>query len=356
MLNFVDITVETAFQDREFISDVFFGLQIANPEFPLDFQYQASEAVTSFSAIRKDITGTIIETISLSTSLITYDSVNNIHICNGLLDYVTHLECGYYHFLVNSKFQSEDFNVNIELEEVSINTNSIISISGLEFYDSNYDIPDYLKEGAPEITFASEFGTNLEPLPFQYRAFEVVSSFDLVKMSRDGTIISTTSLSTALITYDSVNGIHMCDGLTAYTDVVLCGLYYFSVNNRYVSKVFEIFELLCPIIDDIVVSNAISGSTADLDYNAYVTGTYTAVTVELTYIFSSAIDTFSESVILTPVTQSFSTTFAIPAGVSGNCTLTILNNACATAYTHEFVIALGMGIGHDIIGDTLVVY
>ena len=68
MLNFVNILEENSFQDKEYISDEMFGLQKGLPKTPIDFQYTASEAITSFDAIRKDITGGTIETISLSTT------------------------------------------------------------------------------------------------------------------------------------------------------------------------------------------------------------------------------------------------------------------------------------------------
>jgi hypothetical protein len=270
--------------------------------------------------------------------LITYDATNSLHICNGQTPYGTPLECGIYYYLINNKYQSEDFKVIVNVTEGTANTNSIISVSGLFFYNINYDIPDYQKKGAPNITFATEYGTNLSPLPFQYSASEVITSFNLVKINRSGTILSTTVLSTNLIKYDNIDDIHICDGNTSYDDIVLCGLYYFEVNSKYRSKAFEILELLCPIIENIAVSNAIEGDTAVLNYDAYLTGAEIGVDVDITYSFSCDISTYTESITLTPTSQNITSNFVIPIGVSGACSLTITNNVCSKAYTYNFTI------------------
>ena len=338
MLSFVNILEETAFQDKENISNEMFGLQIALSTNPIDFQYTAYEAVTSFDAIRKDITGAIVETISLSTSLITYDLINSSHICNGQTAYSTDFECGIYYFVVNDKWQSESFNVMVDLVEGDVEEKSIIAVSGLEFYDSYYDIPEYEKLGSPIIKFAAEFGTNLQPLPFQYLSDQAVSTFDLVKIDSHGTVLSTSALSASLVSYNSITKTHNCNGLTYYADIITCGVYYFAVNNRYKSKPFEIFELLCPIISNIAITNAIEESTAVLNFDVLLTGAVMAVSVDLTYVFSCAIDSYTETMVLLPTSQNVTSNFNIPSGVFGYCSLTILNNVCSKSYTYNFTI------------------
>jgi len=338
MLNFVNILEETPFQDKVNISDEMFGLQMGLPKTPIDFQYIASEAITSFDAIRKDITGDAIETISLSTSLIAYDIANNLHICNGQSNYATELDCGIYYYLVNEKYQSESFNI-IDIEEAFIDTNSIIAISGLEFFDTNFDIPEYEKQGSPLIKFASEYGTNLEPLPFQYLADDQVTSFDLIKIDPvSKQILSTTSLSTSLVAYNPITGTHICNGLSYYADIVRCGTYYFEVNERYRSKAFEIYELLCPIIDNILISNAVEDDTAILSFDILLTGAIRSVAIDLTYTFSCPIAAYTETLTLVPTSQSITSNFNIATGIYGLCSITITNSVCSKAYTYNFEI------------------
>ena len=135
-----------------------------------------------------------------------------------------------------------------------------------------------------------------------------------------------------------------------YANIVLCGLYYFSINSKYNSKAFEIFELLCPIIDNILITNSIENETAVLTFDALLTGVTIGVEIELTYIFSCPIDSYTEDVILTPSSQSIVSGFAIPLGVSGACSLTILNNVCSRAYTYNFNITSVDGDCLELIG------
>jgi hypothetical protein len=385
MLNFVNINEEIAFQNRTGISDASFGLQVALDANPLDFQYSASEAVTSFSAIRKDITGAVVETISLSTSLITYDAINSLHICDGQTPYGTPLECGIYYFLVNNKFQSEDFDLNVVVTEGTLDADSVIAISGLSFFNDLKDIPGYNKKGKPYIVFGSEMGTNTRPLDFQYKAAEAVTDFDIIKIDTKKDTCSTSALNTSLITYDAVNGVHICDGQTIYDNYHKYGLYYFSVNDKFISETFIIQELTCAYVDNIRSGNLISCRTGIVLFDTLITGSETSLTVEFTYTFSCDIDTFTSVESLTTTSQQVKIEFAIPAGVYGNCTLTISNDLCGDTYTHSFVIIEGNsgclelisggtleligggclelisgcpseGIGVDIIEDTLIVY
>ena len=109
MIEFVNITEEVAFQDKHGISDIGFGHQYARDDRPLDFQYQSSEAVTSFTANRVDYKGRVTETTDLNTSLII--SGGGVHTCTGQTEYEYTLPYGVYFFLVNNKYKSEFFKV-----------------------------------------------------------------------------------------------------------------------------------------------------------------------------------------------------------------------------------------------------
>lgn len=116
-----------------------------------------------------------------------------------------------------------------------------ISISGLEFIDSNYQVPRWQKFGAPDIAFGSQYMENTRPLPFIYLASDSVSSFKAVKVSTTYQVIAEYDKSTSLITSDGTY--HVCDGLTDFVSSLECGFYYFIVNNRYVSDIVRTEQL-----------------------------------------------------------------------------------------------------------------
>lgn len=335
MLNFVNIEQEVPFSEKSGMPDINYGMQYSLDYAPLDFNYYSDETITSFSAIRINNVGTIIDTTALSTSLITFDSINNRHMCDGLTNFATSLDGGTYYYLVNSKYQSEIFQIiSSDVTEATFNTDSIISINGLEFFDINYDIPEQEKIGAPFTLYGSEFSTNLYPLPFEYKAKEAVTSFSMISVDTLGNELSTTALSTSLITYDTANSKHVCDGLTMYSDVVKASTYYFIVNNRYRSKQFEIFELLCPVIKNAVFSNVIEGATVTMEYDILLTGAVMSTDVELTYSFSCETPTYSETLSLLPVSQHITTTFTLPLDIL-TFRLTISSDICSKVYVYD---------------------
>ena len=242
MLNFVDISKELSYQQKDGIPSLLMGIEYALKDSPLDFQYAANEAISSFSAIRVNGIGEILETFTLSTSLITYDSVNGLHKCDGLTNYSTALDCGYYYFSVNGRYQSEYFKVlSIITESTSVNEE--ISLSGLKFHNINNDIPDLDKAGTPMISFGEQYALNTTPLDFKYLANEAISTFEAIKVDNLGNIVETINLSTSLITYDSVNGVHNCDGLTDYATNLDTCKYYFLINSKFRSDIFQVVDL-----------------------------------------------------------------------------------------------------------------
>ncbi len=116
MLQFVDITIDKPYQDRFGLSEIGYGLQFSRSNYPLDFQYKSDEStITTFSAISVDNIGNDVETIALSTSLITANGV--YHICDGQTELAARLSCGIYYFLVNDRYKSDYFRM-IELENL----------------------------------------------------------------------------------------------------------------------------------------------------------------------------------------------------------------------------------------------
>ena len=235
MLNFVNIENEITFQSRISIPDVNFGLQIALKNAPLDFEYPATESVSTFVAVNIDSLGNEVETISLSTSLIVADGVT--HSCDGSTDYSEDLDCGSYYFLVNGKYHSETFTIIPAIVQGSLG-NTPISVSGLEFYDSTYQVPYRDRKGHPDLTFGIQYSENSNLLPFKYVSSEAITSFDLIELDVLGNEVSTTSLSTSLISSDG--SYHYSTG-NAYN--FSCGIYFLRVNDKYESEIFASIEL-----------------------------------------------------------------------------------------------------------------
>jgi len=133
MLRFVNIQEDFSYLERFGTPDHLFGVQLAPNNKPLDFQYQASESISKFQAIKINPQGIIIEVVSLSTSLVVLDSGR--HICSGQLDYNRNLgECLYY-FNVNDKYHSELFKVT---NEVLPNYLRLVSGEFLELENGSY--------------------------------------------------------------------------------------------------------------------------------------------------------------------------------------------------------------------------
>jgi len=109
MIEFIDSIEETPFKDREGVPEISFGRQYGINTRPLDFQYESTEAITSFSAIEIDRTGKTVNTTVLNTSLIA--SSGGYHICTGLVPYGLYLPCGTYYFLVNNRYESDVFRI-----------------------------------------------------------------------------------------------------------------------------------------------------------------------------------------------------------------------------------------------------
>lgn len=333
MINFINISNNIPYQDRPGDGFIKSGIQLATNNFPIDFQYESSESVTSFKAVKVNLNNEIIEEISLSTYLISSDGF--YHVCDGNTAFDAELECGFYYFLVNDKYQSETFEV-ANFEELFPGINSVISVSGLYFFNTEKDLPEYEKEGKPFETFGREFGTNLQPLKFQYISDEAVNTFQLVEINLNNQIINTTNLDTSLI--ESSGGYHYCNGLGIYSDLVQSGIYYFLVNGKYRSKNFCIFELVCPVIENISIANAVESSTAVLSYDISLTGANESIEVTITYTLSSGLTNSSETFIISPLAQTKTVNISIPSGIYGSASIIFSNNLCINTKYFNFEI------------------
>lgn len=114
MLRFVDTQKELSYINKEGIPEMLAGLQLAPNDKPLDFQYESSEAVSSFVLRKIDSRGRTISETSLSTSLVTLSS--NRHICTGQDSIGANLDECIYVFVVNGHYESEPFLVTYDLQ------------------------------------------------------------------------------------------------------------------------------------------------------------------------------------------------------------------------------------------------
>jgi hypothetical protein len=249
MINFVNTQNELSFQIKFGIPDKCYGLQVAKKNAPLDFQYDSTEVISSFIAVKVDNNENPIDSINLSTSLI--DFTGTQHICDGLTDYSSDLDAGLYYFLVNSKHKSEYFVVSTDLVQAPLG-NTPITVSGLEFYDTQNDINWLDKIGSPVATYAEQYGENSTPLPFRYFASDAVSTFVAV----NNTTLEETNLTVGLIASNGTY--HTCDGLSDYSSDLSAGTYYFLVNDRYRSDIFCVVEL-----QNVVAQDALLLETGD---------------------------------------------------------------------------------------------
>jgi len=234
MIAFVDTEIELSFQDKTGIPDKHFGLEYSLKNKPLDFNYLSDEDVSSFLAIKVDSQGNATESINLSTSLITWDGT--YHNCDGLTDYSSDLDEGLYYFLVNSRFKSEYYYVIPGLIESS-GSYPTISLSGLGFTDNTIELSWNEKEGSPDVLFGLEYAENSTPLQFEYLSSEAISSFKAVNYYTG----EETTLTTSLVIGNGT--IHSCSGETNYSSDLGEGVYYFVVNDRYESELFQTFEV-----------------------------------------------------------------------------------------------------------------
>lgn len=232
---FINIENELSFQSKTGIPDKNYAPEIAFKNKPLDFQYDSTEVVSSFLAIKLDSNGQASDSINLSTSLINF--TGSQHICDGLTNFSSDLEGGNYYFLVNSKYKSDNFNVVTALIEGVSNQNPI-AVSGLGFVNLEYENPFRLKDGAPDLGYAKEYSENSNILSFIYEATDSVAKIDLIELDAIGQEKEPVSLSTSLISSDgsyhtSTQGSHSFSG----------GRFFFRVNDKYESDVFYISEL-----------------------------------------------------------------------------------------------------------------
>ena len=235
-MEFVDLRENIAFQDREGASFENFGIEISMSNYPITFSYSSDEAITSFHAINVNTN----EIIDLSIDLIELDSLNELHICNGLTPFAENLECGYYYFLVNNYYQSDTFQVQTEFTDFP-DTNLGINISGLEFVDIYLELPFDERLGASFMSFGMQFASYSTPLQFNYLSNEEITSFKAVLVDNLGKIVEEITLSTDLIYADGES--HLCSGINDYSESLNCGVYYFMVNDHYKSAYFKVVNL-----------------------------------------------------------------------------------------------------------------
>jgi len=335
MLNFKNITGRVAYQDREGNPNILFGIQEARATTPLDFQFNSSPP-TEFLAIKIDSFRNIIDTINLDLSLLVFD-VGQLR-CSGLNNYLTDLECGLYYFTITAvdSYQSEDFYVVTSLED-SGNVNTDIYIAGLGFYDNTQNTDYFTRKGVPWILFGQEFGTNTSPLTFEYISNQAVTSFKVVCVDSNKNILGEIDLNTNLIKFNGLT--HLCDSTIGYNEFLNIGLFYYIVNDRYVSQVFRITQLTCWIIQDIIITESIEDQPSNISFNVKLTGIEDNLNIDIDITFTCGIVSIQDTIYVTKGLLNKSYTFDIPAGIFGACTVYISSNLCSKIYQHTFEIA-----------------
>ena len=106
-LRFVDITKENPYWQKQGAPDLFFGIQLASRDYPLMFQYEATDSVSSFTLVKIDSQYNAVDETSLSTSLISSNGV--YHLCSGTVEYGIILSKCVYYYKVNDKYFSDIF-------------------------------------------------------------------------------------------------------------------------------------------------------------------------------------------------------------------------------------------------------
>jgi hypothetical protein len=104
-LNFFDTNYTISWRKKIGSPDILFGLPIFDNDKPPAFRYLATDAISTFKFIKINTLGTIIEEVSLDSSLVASDGT--YHTCNGLIGYTSNYmfpALGY--FEVNSRYES----------------------------------------------------------------------------------------------------------------------------------------------------------------------------------------------------------------------------------------------------------
>jgi len=142
-----------------------------------------------------------------------------------------------------------------------------ISVSGLEFFDNFATVPWRDRIGSPDISFGTQYAENSTPLQFDFLSTESLRTFKARKIDNLGNTIYEYDLSTSLITATGTH--YICSGTVDYTVALQCGLYYFIVNDRYESELFEVIELdnIVWILDSGYWSNGGTAWTSDGIWN-----------------------------------------------------------------------------------------
>lgn len=239
MLNFVDITKEVPFQNKDAIPFLTYGLQHALKSRPLDFFYSSAVAVTSFAAKKVNSLGVVVETVNLSTSLVVADG--SMHMCAGLVDYASDLSNGIYYFEINGQYWSDYFLVNDTMVD-GTSGQGRIDVSGLNFINTDYNISWRKKIGSPDILYGLPVFDNRMPPAFRYLASDDVSSFKFVTITPLGIIGEEINISTSLITSDGTY--HTCNGSSLYPSSYMSpSIGYFEVNLKYESDIVQLAKV-----------------------------------------------------------------------------------------------------------------
>ena len=108
-LEFIDNTKDIPFRDRSGAPYILAGVQLAPNHKPLLFEYEATDAVSTFELILISPQKIILNQITLTPGLIT--SNGSTHYCDGLTEYSVDLTYGLGFFVVNDRYESDVFNL-----------------------------------------------------------------------------------------------------------------------------------------------------------------------------------------------------------------------------------------------------
>ncbi len=112
----------------------------------------------------------------------------------------------------------------------------------LQFVDIQTEKPYQDRSGISAIGFGLQYSRTNYPLDFQYSSDETaITTFVAIRVNNSGQDMDASTLSISLINADG--SYHVCDGQTEFATRLSCGKYYFLVNGRYKSDLFQVVEL-----------------------------------------------------------------------------------------------------------------
>jgi len=128
----------------------------------------------------------------------------------------------------------------------------------LRAVNTEKNVPYLQRYGIPALLLGSQYSQNNKPIDFQYAASEVVTKFEAVKIDLQGNIIEAITLSTSLVVLSS--GRHICNGQTDFASNLTENIYYFNINDKYHTEIWQVDNEIIDI-SDLAIPDMAVGTT-----------------------------------------------------------------------------------------------